>query len=135
MKIEQGALDLPVLNNDSYNRPMTIFCDIDGTLVEHNSVDISCNPDLELKVLPNVIEKLKEWEFKGYRIILTTGRKKSLRKATIKQLRRAGIFYDQLIMGIGGGYRVLINDKKPDGNITAFSFSPDRNFGLEDIDI
>ena len=123
------------MNDDIYKRPLTIFCDIDGTLVEHNSAEISCNPDLELKVLPNVIEKLKEWEFKGYRIILTTGRKESFRKATVKQLRRAGIFYDQLIMGIGGGYRVLINDKKPNGSVTSFSFCPDRNYGIGDIDI
>lgn len=123
-----------MLNKDSYNRPLTIFCDIDGTLIEYEGVLKAVDENHDVKVLPHVIDKFKEWDLRGYNIILTTGRKESLRDATIKQLKRAGIFYDQLIMGIGGGYRVLINDKKPDGSITAFSFCPDRNFGLGDID-
>jgi hypothetical protein len=62
-------------------------------------------------------------------------RKESMRKVTEKQLSKAGIFYDLLIMGIGGGPRYLINDKKPDGEIACFSFSPDRNAGIKDIEI
>ena len=34
-------------------------------------------------------------------------------------------------MGIGGGNRILINDRKPDSGIdTAYSFNIDRNQGL-----
>jgi len=85
--------------------------------------------------LPGTIEKLTEWEVNGFRIILTTGRKESSRSVTEKQLAQAGIFYDQLIMGIGGGARYLINDKKSDGTIASFSFCPDRNQGIKDIEI
>ena len=46
-------------------------------------------------------------------IILTTGRKEGMRRITEQQLENAGIVYDRLIMGIGGGIRVLINDLKP----------------------
>ena len=94
-------------------RPKTIFCDLDGTLVEHsNPIDIQ-NPNLILKVLPGVHERLREWDTKGYFIIITTGRKESARQSTQEQLRKAGIIYDQLIMGFGGGDRVIINDRKP----------------------
>ena len=112
------------------HRPKTIFCDLDGTLVKHSNPIDTQNPNLILEVLPGVHEKLKDWDMKGYTIIITTGRKESTRPATIKQLARAGIPYDQLIMGFGGGDRVLLNDKKPDGRITAYAINLDRDKGL-----
>jgi|TARA_Y100001963_G_scaffold135857_1_gene197837 hydroxymethylpyrimidine pyrophosphatase-like HAD family hydrolase len=113
--------------------PKTIFCDLDGTLVKHtNPIDIQ-NPNLELKVLPGVHNKLVEWVKKGYYIIITTGRKESTRKSTEEQLQFAGIVYDQLIMGFGGGDRILINDRKPNSDRdTAYVINVDRNVGLED---
>ena len=115
------------------NKPKTIFCDLDGTLVKHsNPVDVQ-NPDLVLEVLPGVHEKLIEWDTKGYHIVITTGRKESARESTVKQLQRAGILYDQLIMGFGGGDRILINDRKPNSNRdTAYVINVDRNKGLVD---
>jgi hydroxymethylpyrimidine pyrophosphatase-like HAD family hydrolase len=116
-------------------RPKTIFCDIDGTLVEHfppGEIFSGFKP----KVLPGTIKKLLEWDKKGYNIILTTGRKESMRKITIEQLELAGIFYDQLIMGIGGGVRVLINDYKPNSTEeTAVAITLERDFGISKIDI
>jgi ribonucleotide monophosphatase NagD (HAD superfamily) len=116
-------------------RPKTIFCDIDGTLIEHfppNQNFIT----YEAKVLPGVLDKILEWDKKGYNIILTTGRKESLRKRTEKQLSSLGIFYDQLIMGIGGGVRVLINDLKP-GIVdnTAIAINLERDKGIKDIEL
>lgn len=117
------------------NRPKTIFCDLDGTLVKHtNPIDIQ-NPNLELEVLPGVHEKLIEWDTKGYCVIITTGRKESAREATVKQMSRVGINYDHLIMGFGGGDRILINDKKPDGRVTAYSINLERNKGIEDVEL
>jgi len=113
----------------------TIFCDIDGTLVKHEPPSTSCRPSHSLELLPGTLEKLMEWEKNGFKIILTTGRKESMRKATEKQLSEVGIFYDLLIMGIGGGPRYLINDKKPDGEVACFCISPDRNVGIKDIEI
>jgi hypothetical protein len=116
-------------------RPKTIFCDIDGTLVKHAAPSIASNPNHKMEILEGTIEKLLEWDKKGYYIILTTGRKESLREITKKQLSEVGIFYDQLIMGIGGGPRYLINDKKPEGTKAAFSICLDRNIGLKGLDI
>jgi hypothetical protein len=38
-------------------------------------------------------------------------------------------------MGVGRGPRVVINDIKPDGMITAYSINVDRNIGISNIDI
>ena len=118
------------------NRPKTIFCDIDGTLVKHSSPLTATLPSHEMNLLPGTLGKLKEWDMKGYNIILTTGRRESMREVTEVQLSKAGIIYDQLIMGIGGGIRVLINDKKPYQDYdTALSINLDRDKGLQNLDI
>ena len=117
-------------------RPKTIFCDIDGTLVEHAAPNMAANPNFSMTVLKGTIEKLIDWDRKGYRIILTTGRKESLRPETIRQLTEVGIIYDQLIMGIGGGKRILINDRKPSGKEDyAIAINLTRNYGIGDLEI
>jgi hypothetical protein len=116
-------------------RPKTIFCDIDGTLIEHAVPWESSLPSFKMKILPGTLEKLADWDRKGYNIILTTGRRESLRKVTEQQLSEVGIFYDQLIMGIGGGMRILINDLKPNSDITAEAINLNRNQGIQQIEI
>jgi ribonucleotide monophosphatase NagD (HAD superfamily) len=117
------------------NRPKTLIVDIDGTLIWHsgNLHDQIFNPP---KVLPGVREKFDEWDRKGCRIILLTGRKESMRQITEAQLASCGIFYDQLVMGVGGGVRVLINDLKANSTTpTAVAINVERNQGLEDVTI
>ena len=111
-------------------RPKTIFCDIDGTLWNH----VGGVPDQATckghKLLPNTKEAIDKWDRLGYRIILTTGRKESLRPKTEKELLRLGIVYDKLIMGLGGGVRILINDRKPNGDKnTCYAVNVVRNKG------
>ena len=115
--------------------PKTIVCDIDGTLTKHANPHEASKPDYKMELLEGTPEKLLEWEKKGYRIILLTGRKESLRDVTIRQLTEAGIFYDQLIMGVGGGARYLINDNKPDGTQAAFAINIERNVGVSNVEI
>jgi len=118
------------------NRPVTIFCDIDGTLVTHSKPTDSQKPTHKLNLLEGTIEKILEWDKLGYNIILTTGRKESLRKVTEQQLAEVGIIYDQLIMGIGGGKRYIINDKKPyNTEDYAFAINLERNKGIKNIEI
>jgi hydroxymethylpyrimidine pyrophosphatase-like HAD family hydrolase len=91
--------------------PKTVFCDIDGTLLEHTG-DIVKNYNTIGVALSNVVETIRQWDKLNYKIILTTGRKESVRKQTEEQLATSGIVYDSLIMGIPNGDRVVINDKK-----------------------
>jgi phosphoglycolate phosphatase-like HAD superfamily hydrolase len=111
----------------------TIFLDIDGCIFKHHGnlhVQMLNPPEL----LPGVIDKLNDWEIEGYKIVLTTGRKETLRELTEKQLQSRGVFYDQLVMGLGRGARVVINDLKPGSDTpTAVSVCIKRNVGLENI--
>jgi len=114
-------------------RPKTLIIDIDGTLVEHSRPDDAANPNIKMVLLEGTIKKLLEWERQGHRILLLTGRKESMRKVTEEQLSELGIFYDMLIMGVGGGGRYLINDNKPDGRLAAFAINVKRNGGISNI--
>ena len=121
------------------NAPKTIFCDLDGTLVKHPGsgyIRAIQDPNYELKVLPGVNEFLYHIDVNSYHLVITTGRKESAREATVKQLQRVGILYDQLIMGFGGGDRILINDRKNDrAEDTAFAINLARNEGVENVKI
>jgi hypothetical protein len=130
--VNNSSNDKSIIN---YERPKTIFLDIDGTLVKH-SEDIINQINDPLELIDGTLEKLIEWDRKGYNIILTTGRRESHRTQTEKQLTKLGIFYDKLIMGIGGGDRVLINDRKKNKiSDTAFAVNLDRNEGIKNIQI
>ena len=87
----------------------TIFCDVDGTILKHahRFSDLRNNP----KLLSGVLEKFNEWDSHGHKIILCTARKECARQMTESQLRDLGICWDQLIMGLTSGDRILINDK------------------------
>jgi hypothetical protein len=116
-------------------RPKTIICDIDGTLIEHSIPSIIASGRDESILLKGTLDKINEWERKGYNIILLTGRKESMRNVTIQKLSDLGIYYDHLIMGVGGGQRYLINDRKPSGDDYAFAININRNEGISNIDI
>lgn len=109
-----------------------VLVDLDGTLVRYSQEAWTGRADLEL--LPGTLEKLAEWKSNGYMIVITTGRELS-RLETERQLKIAGIPYDQLIIGIGGGKRILINDIKPDGTLTAIAHNLPRNAGVSSISI
>lgn len=118
------------------NRPKTIFCDIDGTLTKQIKPHQAADPDFKLELLPGTIEKLEEWDKLGYKIILTTGRKESMRNSTETQLKRVGIFYDLLIMGIGGGKRILINNLKRESHVEyAIAYNLPIDTGINTIQL
>jgi histidinol phosphatase-like enzyme len=116
----------------------TILLDIDGTLIPHNRPlsEQHYHKDFPNEPLKGVLKKLMEWERKGYRIVLTTGRRECWRKFTVKQLEDMGIWYDQLVMGLGSGPRILINDLKPGSEeATATAINLPRNQGIGDLEI
>jgi hydroxymethylpyrimidine pyrophosphatase-like HAD family hydrolase len=116
-------------------RPKTLFVDIDGVLLKHHG---SGNEQsrIQPELLPGVKEKFDEWDRKGYGFILVTGRRESERKATEEQLHSVGIVYDYLIMGVGGGQRVVINDFKPNKTEpTALAICIERNKGIVNVNL
>jgi NDP-sugar pyrophosphorylase family protein len=92
------------------DKPKTIFCDIDGTILKH-SHKFSEIGKSDPELLPGVIDKFNEWDSKGYTVVLTTARKKSARYITEKHLSDLGLAWDTLLMGVTSGERILINDK------------------------
>jgi len=96
-------------NEYDKNKTKTIICDLDGTILKHTHKysDLS----IDQKSLIGVNKKFDEWDSLGYKIILMTARKESARKITEKLLLELKNPYDLLIMGVGNGIRVLINDK------------------------
>ena len=55
---------------------------------------------------------------------------------TEKYLTSIGIFYDTLIMGVGGGDRVIINDRKPNSERnTSYAINLNRNEGIKNVKI
>lgn len=119
------------------DRPKTIFLDLDGCIVKQNStVGGYLNfKSFGAQILSGVKDKLFEWNFKGYKIIITTGRPEAYRSMTEGELRAFGVPYDMLIMGLPTGRRVLINDLKPgDDYKMAVAYNLVRNTGLTDIE-
>lgn len=115
-------------------KPKTIFCDLDGTILRHVH-KISEVLQTSGEILPGVREKFDQWDSQGHTIILTTARKESARAHTVKQLQELGIVYDQLIMGITSGSRVLINDKQLESDSNrALSVNVITNQGWQNLD-
>lgn len=116
------------------NLRKTVLCDIDGTLIQHKD-SLAEMVKGEMDVLPGVYFKLQEWREKDYYIVLTTARPEGSRGVTERQLAKVGIYYDQLVMGLPIGPRVVINDRKPDGTDTAQGVCVERNKGLSHVQI
>lgn len=124
-----------LMDNDqeSVTYRKTILIDIDGTILKHHQNLNKMVAD-EPELIDGTIEKFLEWRKKQYYIVLTTARVEGLRQVTQKQLTDVGLFYDQLVMGLPNGPRVLINDKKPEGTVTATAYCIERDYGIRDID-
>ena len=107
----------------------TLFCDIDGTIFIYRKFETYENTQAE------VIDSTKKWLEKshndGHYIVLTTARPEWLRDHTIYELNENSIPYDQLVMGIGRGTRILINDREEDNlEDRAIAVNLTRNQGI-----
>ena len=112
----------------------TIFCDLDGTITEHQDIP---SYEVPLKLLPGALEKLRTWLDAGYKIVITTARAKSEYDKLRHSLDIAGVTYHQLVMGLPSGPRYIINDRKPATRFTnqACAFEIERNQGIRDIQL
>ena len=107
----------------------TWVLDFDGTLVEHNGYKTG-----EDKFLPGAKEFLQSIPKDDFVLILTA-REKEAKGKTEKFLKNNGIRYNEILFEMPMGERILINDNKPSGLRCAYAITPNRNQGLENLDI
>ena len=87
-----------------------IFCDIDGTLIKYR--EFSTYKSTKAEPIKNTIKEINRAFNKGHNVILTTARPEYLRFHTLRELNKLNIQYHMLLMSIGRGPRILINDNK-----------------------
>lgn len=102
----------------------TWFIDLDGTILRHNGY----MQDGE-ELLPGVQDLWAEIP-SGDMIIITTGREEQYRKCTLDFIQAQGLRYDHALFGLPLGERIVVNDPKPAGLVTALAWSVERNKGF-----
>ncbi len=92
----------------------TFFYDVDGVIIEHDAGYHSRNGkyDYESREISENVSKIRQQYILGGLICLTTARPEAERIPLEDYLRNVGVPYDQLVMGLNPGKRVLINDRK-----------------------
>ena len=94
-----------------FNNKKTIFCDIDGTIIENqSSTDKDNNYYSSPKILTSNVELLKNYIKDGSQIIFTTARSPKYTDITKELLNSLGFSDCPLIMDLHHSQRILIND-------------------------
>lgn len=113
----------------------TLFVDIDGTLVKYRK--FSELHESVLTPIQDVIDYVNSHHDNGSVVVITTARPESYRLFTKQELEKIGVRYSQLIMEMGRGTRVILNDIDPDNQELprAIGINLERDGGLRDITI
>lgn len=101
--------------------------DLDGTIVKHNGYLIE-GEDSFLEGAKEFLKSIPESDT----IIILTSRKSDYCDITEKFLKEEGIRFNHIIYGMPFGERILINDDKPSGLITAFAINTQRDIFMKD---
>jgi len=105
-----------------------LFVDIDGVIVKNSAKNLEPKWGTTEALKENVKILNELYKTKKCQIILTTSRTNEYRKKTIEQLDKICLNYNQLIMGLFHGQRILINDYAPSNNYpTAIAINLERN--------
>jgi hypothetical protein len=102
----------------------TWLIDLDGTVLAHNG-----HLEGGDRVLPGV-EAFWAQIPEGDVIVLLSAREDAHLEESLEALKRHGLRWDHVLFGLPHGERVLINDCKPSGLVTAFAVSLARDEGL-----
>lgn len=100
----------------------TWFLDLDGTLLEHNG-HLTEGGDTVLDGALAFVGSIPADDL----IIIVTSRAEAHRAATEAFLRKSGIRYDHIVFGAPYGERIVVNDRKPSGLVTAHALSTQRD--------
>jgi hypothetical protein len=109
------------------NLPKTWLIDLDGTIIKHNSHIKGKN--IILKKVKSFWKKIPSKD----KIVLLTARDKKYKKTTVNFLKENNLKFDHIIFDLNFGERILLNDMKPDGLLTAYSHNLKRNEGLGEV--
>jgi hypothetical protein len=88
----------------------TIFIDLDGVLVINSAEYFEPlwgqteGIDANIRVLNQLYDSNR------VQVVITTSRKESAREITIQQLKRIGVQFHQLVLGLNHGKRIIVND-------------------------
>lgn len=103
----------------------TWLFDLDGTLVKHNGY--KCGEDT---LLPGVKDFFDQNIIDTDYVLIITARESEFEGIAEKCFSENGIFYDKIIYNMPNGERILVNDIKPSGLKTAYSYNLIRDTGL-----
>ena len=102
--------------------PKTWILDLDGTLLVHDGPYILGKDEF----LPGAREFLESIP-KRDMIIFLTARSDYEKPHTMRFLKENNVRYDHIIFNTGEGERIMINDMKPDGLVTAYAVNTQRD--------
>jgi hypothetical protein len=107
----------------------TWLIDVDGTILKHNGHKFGNE-----EILPGVKDL---WKLipKNDVIILLSARTQGEMKETLKLLNINQLRYNKAIFGLPKGERILINDQKPGGLLTAIAINIQRDVGLKGLNL
>ena len=115
MELEPGQLKISPM-------PKTWILDLDGTLLVHDGPYILGKDEF----LPGAREFLGSIP-KRDMIIFLTARSDYEKPHTMRFLKENNVRYDHIIFNAGEGERIMINDMKPDGLVTAYAVNTIRD--------
>ena len=102
--------------------PKTWILDLDGTLLIHDGPYIM-GKDQFLPGARAFLDSIPERDM----IIFLTARCTYEKPHTLRFLKENNVRYDHIIFNAGQGERIMINDMKPDGLITAYAVNTKRD--------
>jgi hypothetical protein len=100
----------------------TWFLDLDGTLVKHNG-HLTDGQDSLLPGAHALLEQIPADDL----VVIVTSRAEAYREATEQFLADRRIRYDHIIFSVPFGERIVVNDAKPSGLLTAVAFNGTRD--------
>ena len=103
----------------------TWIFDLDGTLVIHNGY--KCGEDT---LLPGIKDFFHNNVTDTDYVLITTARHSEFKGIAEKCFLENQIRYNKIIYDMPNGERILMNDIKPSGLKTAYSYNLDRDIGL-----
>lgn len=103
------------------NNKNTIFCKIEGSLINENNNNI----------IESIVNKINNAYDQGNIIVLTTNKPENMRNQLINILNNNNIKFSKLLMGLPNGPQISINNYDDNNNHKSFSFSTKKNEGFE----